>query len=54
MAAKAEVLGVRNTSRSSTKMRRPQIAKAVRDWFRKGQLGASYSTEMGRYTGGRI
>lgn len=54
MAAKAEVLGVRNISTSSTKKQRPQIARAVRNWFRAGQLGSSYSTEMGRYTGGRI
>ncbi len=54
MAAKAEVLGVRNIGRSSTKRQRPQIARAVREWFRRGQLGSSYSTEMGRYTGGRI
>ena len=54
MAAKAEVLGVRNIGTSSTKRQRPQVAKAVRDWFRRGQLGASSVTEMGRYTGGRI
>lgn len=54
MAAKAEALGIRNIGTSSTKRQRPQIARAVREWFRKGQLGASSVTEVGRYTGARI
>ena len=54
MAAKAEVLGVRTISGSTTKRQRPQIARAVREWFRRGQLGASSVSELGRHTGARI
>ena len=54
MAAKAEVLKVSSATRTMSTRRRPQIARAVRNWFQKGQLGASSVTEMGRYTGGRI
>ena len=52
MAAKAEALKVHGLPKSSRQ--RPQIARAVREWFRKGQLGASSYTEMGRHTGARI
>ena len=52
MAAKAEVLKVRIDS--PTSRRRPRVARAVREWFRRGQLGASNYTEIGRHTGGRI
>ena len=30
------------------------LKKAIGDWFRKGQLGTTNYTEMGRYTGGRV
>lgn len=52
MAAKAEILKVRIDS--PTPRHRPQIARAVRAWFRKGQLGASSYTELGRHTGARV
>ena len=42
---------------ASVKEQRPARKSAfsvVRDWARKGQLGASNSIEMSRYTGGRI
>ncbi len=58
MAAKAEVLIGSAVSTNPYQHRRPgtgrRIAAAFTAWARKGQLGTSNYTEMGRYTGGRI
>ncbi len=54
MATRAEALKVRTGTTPSSPGQRPQIARAVCDWFRRGQLGASSVTEIGRRTGARI
>ncbi len=59
MAAKAEVL-IRNSAatHSTTDKDRPSVTRrfgiALAAWARRGQLGSSNYTELGRYTGGRI
>lgn len=58
MAAKAEVLTRSSVSTSSYQQHRTgtgrRIAAAFAAWVRKGQLGSSSYTEMGRYTGARV
>ena len=59
MAAKAEILtGTTVAPRTTTRSDRPGIARraggAVAAWVRRGQLGSSHYTELGRHTGGRI
>ena len=54
MATKAENLRVAGIKRGLSTRRRPSIARAVGDWGRRGQLGASSVTEMGRHTGARV
>jgi hypothetical protein len=55
MATKTEALRLPNiTTESSTPIRRRRIAKAIGDWFRKGQLGAPSTAEISRYTGARV
>lgn len=58
MAAKAEVLIGSAVSTNSYQRHLPgtgrRIADAFAAWVRKGQLGSSNYTEMGRYTGGRV
>ena len=56
MAAKAEVLSAptaRIHTRKDASIAR-SVGKALSNWSRRGRLGTSYTTDMGRYTGGRI
>ena len=58
MAAKAEVLTSTTVTRSKTDRERSKVARHIitsfAEWARRGQLGASNYTELGRHTGGRI
>ncbi len=58
MAAKAEVLTGTAIAASNKSHKRPSLTRrfavGFADWVRRGQLGSSAYTEMGRYTGGRI
>ena len=58
MAAKAEVLIGSAVSTKPYQQHRSgtgrRMAAAFGAWVRKGQLGSSNYTEMGRYTGGRV
>jgi hypothetical protein len=54
MASRAETIRIPARSKLASKDVRHVFASAVREWFRKGQLGTSYTTDMGRYTGSRF
>jgi hypothetical protein len=51
MATRTESIRVLGRSSLSFKGIRHALASAIRGWYRKGQLGTSYTTDMGRYTG---
>lgn len=53
MAAKAETLTV-TAVRTESPRKTQSLVDGFRRWMKKGQLGASHYTEMGRYTGGRV
>lgn len=56
MAAKAEVLiGTARRSKSASKAQGffRSTATAVVEWGRRGELGSSQNTDLGRWTGGR-
>ena len=57
MAAKAEVLtgkAITRTTRKAVPTLARRVARSVGPWVRRGQLGSSAYTDMGRYTGGRV
>ncbi len=58
MAAKAEVLTgtavVRRAKDEPTRRVARRVTSRFATWARRGQLGSTNYTDMGRYTGGRI
>ena len=57
MATKAEAITTVPTTTQVTRPLKRHVARftaAARGWARKGQLGSSASTEMGRHSGARI
>ena len=57
MASKAEAIttvSIRTNVSQSLKAQMTRLAVAAHNWAKKGQLGSSSVTEMGRHSGARI
>ncbi len=56
MASKAAEIQLTTTTRSIRSRRNAlrTVARALKEWGQRGQLGAHYQTELSRHTGSRI